>query len=397
MFLILVYGRKSMDSTCFFVLVVVVSIFSHQTEHQKIDESVTVMFGESTMLPCVLRDNKESLDQISWQRKTRQEALNDDFLTIQTEGPQFVNEPDPRFEFIGNFAVKDGTLSFSGVTLEDEGTYTCIFSLFPSGYQKKVVTLNVQVPPSTRLVPETPTLGDKEVTLATCIAAGAKPPVKVQWDTDSLGDQVKTANTTVLHSNATTTTTISLLGKPTLQIYRHMVRCVVTSEEPSILVKEILPYNIQVHYSPREENITKTNEGNTFACSAEANPAASTTWRRLDKPLPDSVKQEAATLQFLTMTDEVNGLYECETNNQYGGTRSYLLVHVSAPGGCSVYGTLFWLLLILNVIAAVAVFVFWRFRKTGTFPSVFSWKSRGQRVPTSFSPQDEDHHAERPL
>uniref|UniRef100_A0A4W6G4G8 Immunoglobulin V-set domain-containing protein n=1 Tax=Lates calcarifer TaxID=8187 RepID=A0A4W6G4G8_LATCA len=60
-------------------------------------------------------------------------------------GPPFVNGRDDRFQFIGNFSDKNGSIQLSNVTLLDEGVYTCIFILFPSGNHETKVPLNLLV------------------------------------------------------------------------------------------------------------------------------------------------------------------------------------------------------------------------------------------------------------
>uniref|UniRef100_A0A672GRW6 Ig-like domain-containing protein n=1 Tax=Salarias fasciatus TaxID=181472 RepID=A0A672GRW6_SALFA len=79
---------------------------------------LTVVEGHDVTLPCKMTEN----------------AWESFFFTIAEEnGPHFFNGPDPRISFIGHFAERNGTLQISNVSLNDEGSYTCIFSLFPSG------------------------------------------------------------------------------------------------------------------------------------------------------------------------------------------------------------------------------------------------------------------------
>uniref|UniRef100_A0A668SVW9 Ig-like domain-containing protein n=1 Tax=Oreochromis aureus TaxID=47969 RepID=A0A668SVW9_OREAU len=109
---------------------------------QVIGGRVTVVQGDTAVLPCKLTDTMEDLTQITWQRRTREKPSNDNFITVgPNEEPQFVNGRDDRFECIGNFNDKNGTLRLSSVTLKDEGSYMCIFTLFPSGTQKTEIPL----------------------------------------------------------------------------------------------------------------------------------------------------------------------------------------------------------------------------------------------------------------
>ena len=178
--------------------------------------------GGTVVLPCKLIDTTETLSQISWQRTTRGKPRNENFFTIlPTDGPKFVNGHDERFEFIGSFDDNNGSLQLSDVTLMEEGIYTCIFTLYPSGNHETGIPLNllgmmdclckyclclfinrlfifinslctvtVVVPPVSSLEANPPLLGDKEVLLVTCTAAGSKPPAEVRWLTGDLAGKL---------------------------------------------------------------------------------------------------------------------------------------------------------------------------------------------------------------
>uniref|UniRef100_I3KG72 Ig-like domain-containing protein n=1 Tax=Oreochromis niloticus TaxID=8128 RepID=I3KG72_ORENI len=141
--------RHSLSSRCHSVLrrLLVLMVALLRTDVialQVIGGSVTVIQGGTAILPCHVIDTNDDLTQISWQRKTREKPHNDNFLTIlPREGPQFVNGGDDRFKYIGNFNEKNGTLQLANVALKDEGRYTCIFTLFPSGNQKTEIPLNL--------------------------------------------------------------------------------------------------------------------------------------------------------------------------------------------------------------------------------------------------------------
>ncbi|XP_039861499.1 nectin-2-like isoform X4 [Simochromis diagramma] len=243
-----------------------------------IDGSVTVEQGGTAILPCHVIYTNDDLTQITWQRKTREKPRNDNFLTIlPREGVQFVNGRDDRFKYIGNFNNKNGTLQLSNVTLKDEGSYTCIFTLFPSGNQKTEIPLNLLVPPFTNIKDNLPTLGTEEVLFATCTAAGSKPPAEVRWLTGALGDKVRTTTNSTQYDNGTTTTVSSLFGVPTREINGHQVQCVISGD--SLTKEESLPFTIQVYFSPTEVNIRVISE-DSFECVTEANPNAIFNWSR---------------------------------------------------------------------------------------------------------------------
>lgn len=116
--------------------------FMHLTALPGIGENITLVQGGTAILPCKLigRRHPDIVSQISW----RKEPRNVNFLTILRETePEFIDGRDERFEFIGNFSADNGTLKLSNITLKDEGTYTCIITLFPSGNVKTSILLNV--------------------------------------------------------------------------------------------------------------------------------------------------------------------------------------------------------------------------------------------------------------
>lgn len=364
-------------------LLVLILILSTVTEGLKvIGGNITVVQGETAILPCKLVDTAEPLTQISWQKMTRGKPQNDNFYTILAKnGPQFVNGRDDRFAFVGNFNENDGSLELSNTTLMDEGTYTCIFTLFPSGNHKTEIPLNLLVPPVISLKDDPVTLGDEEVSLVTCTAAGSRPPAEVVWITGTLEESVRITTNYSSHANGTTTTVSSLFGIPTKKINGHSVQCVVTSA--ARLDKETLNFNIQVFFPPMGVNITEKSQG-VFECLTEANPPSTFTWQRISQPMPQSaVKVEGATLQLLSMTSNLNGLYQCEASNPYGSEHSHLYVHVNS-GACTACWTILIILLILIAFGAAAAWYYYRY---STFPSALTrmveWIPRQrQQVPT---------------
>uniref|UniRef100_A0A3B4G1L9 Ig-like domain-containing protein n=1 Tax=Pundamilia nyererei TaxID=303518 RepID=A0A3B4G1L9_9CICH len=292
--------QRAIVKTCFILFIAL----------QVIGGSVTVVQGGTAMLPCHATDTNDDLTQITWQRKMREKPHNDNFITIQPRnGLEFVNGRDDRFKYVGNFNNRNGTLQLSNAALKDEGSYTCIFTLFPSGNQKTEIPLNLEGVTFTILL----------VLFATCTAAGSKPPAEVRWLTDALGDKVRTTTNSTQCDNGTTTTVSSLFGVPTREINSHQVQSVISGD--SLTKEETLPFTIQVYceYQLLIEFIIfpLLSSFMFFIRSGQSF-------------LESAVKEEGAKLQLLSLTAYLNGLYECEAANSYGIKHGQLYVHVAS-------------------------------------------------------------------
>ncbi|XP_062420848.1 CD226 antigen isoform X4 [Pungitius pungitius] len=252
------------DSRVARFLVWTTSILSTVVEAQQvIGGNVNVVQGGTAILPCKLIDAKDPLTQIAWRKK----PWEDNFILINpTIGMKFINGVDKRFEFFGDVGDYNGSLRFSNITLRDEGTYKCVFTLFPNGNVQTEILLNLLVPPVTSLEDNRPILGNEEVPLVTCKAAGSKPAAEVRW----------------------------------------------------------------LKVSPIEVNISKKSEDAFQCLTEANPHADITWSRSDHSRLQSTVKVEGAMLRFGSMTSDLNGLYQCEASNLYGRKHSFIYVHVTS-------------------------------------------------------------------
>ncbi|XP_062258715.1 nectin-4-like isoform X1 [Platichthys flesus] len=328
---------------------------------QVIGGNRTVVQGRTVTFNCELVDTTETVNQISWQRTTRVKTDNF-FLTVRKiNGPEYVNGRDDRIKFIGSFNELNGSFQISSVSLQDEGIYTCIFTLFPSGTHNTHIHLDVLVPPVIRVEDNLPTLADKEVCIATCTAAGSKPPANVSWLTDSLADNLRETANSTHHDDGKTTTVSYLFGVPAMEIDQQVVHCVITS--PALSKEAKVPFTIQVYFAPKEVKIGANLKEDSFQCETDSKPKPEFNWTRVGKAWPQSgVRVEGGTLQFLTRSSDLNGLYQCTAFNPYGRSIVYIFRSViSEP--CVVCWILFAILIVLIVAAAV-----WHLYKSGKLP-----------------------------
>lgn len=97
--------------------------------------------------------------------------------------------------------------------------------------------------PSISVRDQKPTLGDNNVSLATCEAAVAKPAPNVVWNIDTLKENLTQITKLIQNPNGTFTTVTTLYGRPTKEIHGSSVECVVSSDA---LVEKI-NFKIQVY------------------------------------------------------------------------------------------------------------------------------------------------------
>ncbi|XP_070987479.1 nectin-3-like [Oncorhynchus clarkii lewisi] len=200
-----------------------------------------------------------------------------------------------------------------------------------------VVSVTVDVPP---------VVGEKEVILATCVAAGAKPQADVKWKTGTLGSLLKTVTNSTQHTNGTTTVLSQLLGVPTRAANQQQVQCVVN--QSALATENSFNYTIDIHYPPQTVNITLSETSQTSAlCVADGNPQPNYTLSREGQPWPgSSVRAERDTLILLSLSSELNGLYVCEASNPYGRATGSIYVNTSSETSAATFCSLSLLLLL---------------------------------------------------
>lgn len=118
------------------------------------------------------------------------------------------------------------------------------------------------MPPLTSLEDNRPILGEEEVPLVTCKAAGSKPAAEVRWLKGTLAEKVTERTHVTRHDDGTTTRVSSLSGAPSREIHGHLVECIVTNA--ALSKEERLPFNIQIyceytHASSRTYNVEQSS------------------------------------------------------------------------------------------------------------------------------------------
>lgn len=94
----------------------------------------TVMKGGNATLFCHLTETEKTLTHIVWQKQTRGNPDLHTFFIIHKDGKtEHKNDLQDNVTFIGSFKEKNGSIQLLGMSLLDDGIYTCIFNTFPIG------------------------------------------------------------------------------------------------------------------------------------------------------------------------------------------------------------------------------------------------------------------------
>ncbi|XP_072541608.1 nectin-1-like isoform X2 [Salminus brasiliensis] len=312
------------------VCLVSIQICSTSTAIKVIGQRVTFTAGEEGTLFCQLVNTSEQLTRITWQKRTPNSPKNENIFAITPDGKtENINGLGDRIEFIGNIQEYIGSVRLKNVNLADEGIYTCIFNIFPSGPFEREIPLTVHVRPVVSVNSDViPVAGDSEVILVTCTAK-AQPEAHVSWNLGALSDFVKVETTVSAEPDGLYTVKSRLIGVASRELNQQKVQCLVN--HPTLKEELILDYALVIHYPPQIVYIVSVNvptASQEFRCVADANPQPTTfTWSRVNKTLSGRVDNEK--LEILLDSNN-NGLYMCIASNQYGNGTATMYMHISA-------------------------------------------------------------------
>lgn len=337
-------------------LFLILQCFIKITSIKIIGHDTSVRLGESGTFFSQLTDTEESLSRIIWRKKTREDPVEKSFFIILPDGrTENINGLKGRIKFIGNIAEKNGSVQLLGMRLLDEGIYTCIFNLFPSGPFETNINVTVLVPPEVSVAGAIPVSGDINVTLASCFAANARPAAKVLWSLGDLQSFLRTETSHTMHSHGTFTVVSNLVGVASKDLNQQKVQCVVTHE--ALDNELVLDYSINIHYPPESVLIIpdKPTEPKEFQCLVESNPRPiNYTWTRVNKT---TLQLEGNKLLVAKLSPDFNGLYICKASNQYGSSSGSLYIHVHTESSSVCWGL--FIFFIIGTFCIVA-FVVWR-------------------------------------
>lgn len=308
--------------------------------------SDVTLAGSDITIRCKIADIDKRLDmtQITWQRRTGMFPAKDNFLTVAPReratyvpsGERNWEEERDRVKFIGDFHKFDASLLIRNARAKDSGTYTCIFTLFPSGNQNVNIEVRVWTKPriSVLAIPSPAAVGcsEQKSPLAVCTAAGGDPEPKVRWvhgnDTTVGKDDWESAVSTTtetrqgdaaLEGSVERIVESVLMGAVSAEWNGDKAACVIESPDGGVLYAETMEVRLNVTYAPEVPTVTLNGETGELECQADGNPPANMSWER-----PDEIT------------------WECVAENENGASRSRVYRVESTPARvtAAMYGAL---------------------------------------------------------
>ncbi|KAG1945453.1 poliovirus receptor [Pimephales promelas] len=330
-------------------------IFARTSGVKVIGQDTTVINGDNATLLCQLTETDDSITRIIWRKKTRENPEEKTFFAIRPgDITEHQNGLGDRVQFIGKVAEKNGSIQLLRMRLLDDGIYTCVFNLFPSGTFETDINASVFASPVVDMQEEAPATGNLEATLASCFASNAWPAPEVTWRLGDLENSLKTETNHTAHPNRTITVVSFLLGVPSKRFNKKNVQCVVKH----ITLREdlVMNYTINIHYPPESVFIIpdSTTKAKEFKCIVDSNPEPIYTWTRVNKSTPYFKDNK---LPVPELSPDFNGLYICHASNQYGSSAGSLYVNVHTESS-TVCWSLFGTFISTALLGAVGVVIF---------------------------------------
>ncbi|XP_078078882.1 nectin-3-like isoform X4 [Mustelus asterias] len=136
---------------------------------------------DNVLLPCTIITNKP-ISQFMWKLMRGQQELNIFTADFRNGKHQHFDEKfDGRITYVGQ-DHKNASIYFKNLTLQDEGIYRCIFTLFPDGPFEEEIQLTLTDMSSVIVRPQKTELGSLYLV---CSADANPPAIKFIWTKDN--------------------------------------------------------------------------------------------------------------------------------------------------------------------------------------------------------------------
>ncbi|XP_072254464.1 nectin-1-like [Pyxicephalus adspersus] len=309
----------------------------------QVDVKIFALLNSDVILKCRAKTT-DFITQVTWKRNV--DGQNVDFLVYSSRSGlhKQTHFAEQRVEFLGN-KQDDGSIKILNATLADEGVYTCIFTIFPSGAQFAETSLEIGVQPAVSWRLKKVIVNPDPIVVAECVADSAKPMAVIEWITGGINYTAQENYTQ--HHNGTVSTRNMLIMTPTPQLSGQEVSCFIY--QPGLPATEkknsTLKFNLtNIQYAPQDVYVEvqrKTDRSLQLECHSKSNPAAQYTWRRPNGSIMNGNADLKPWILSLSKQDTHN-LYICEAENVWGVNTGniYFYESTDASGRCFSVGIL---------------------------------------------------------
>ncbi|XP_004607806.1 nectin-2 isoform X1 [Sorex araneus] len=312
----------------------------------RVPPEVRGLLGATVELPCHLLPPTPEVrvSQVMWMRQDASKTSQNLAIFHPSYGPSFPSSKPgkDRLSFVtagqnpstepGTEAeVRDATLALHGLTVEDEGNYTCEFATFPWGTSRGVTWLRAIAQPQNRVEKQEVTLSLEPMPVALCVSKGGRPPARVSWlsPLDGEASQSQVAGPVPGTSTVTSRFTLVPLGR----VDGVTVTCKV--EHESFEEPVLLPVTLSVRYPPEvsisgyDDNWYIGRSEATLTCDVRSNPEPTGyDWSTTSGLFPASALARGPQLVIHSVDRLVNTTFICTVTNAVGTGRAEQLVLV---------------------------------------------------------------------
>ncbi|XP_060799452.1 cell adhesion molecule 1b [Neoarius graeffei] len=279
--------------------------------------NVSVIEGETATISCQVKNNDDSVIQL----------LNPNRQTIYFRDVRPLK--DSRFQLV-NFSDNELRVSFSNVTLLDEGRYVC--QLYTDPPQEAYADITVLVPPGNLIIESREdVVSEGNETEITCTAMGSKPASSIVW---MKGDQILQGEETVEETYDRMFTVTSRL-RLTVSKEDDGVAVICIIDHPAVKDFQAQKY-LEVQYKPEvkivvefPEGLTREGENLELSCMAKGKPQPhQINWFKVDDDVPSHAVITGSDLLIENLNKSYNGTYRCVASNLVGEAYDDYILYV---------------------------------------------------------------------
>ncbi|XP_049756864.1 nectin-2 isoform X2 [Elephas maximus indicus] len=296
--------------------------------------------GDTVELPCHLLPltSDVRISQVTWQRLDAAGGTPNVAVFHPSYGPSFpsLKPGRDRLSFVAvgqgtDVKLQDATLAFRGLTVEDEGNYTCDFATFPNGTIRGVTWLRVIAQPRNHAEAQEVTLSLEPVPVARCVSSEGRPPARISWSSSLNGKATETQVPGSLAGTFTVTSRFTLV--PSGQVDGAKVTCRV--EHESFTEPVLLPVTLTVRYAPEvsisgyDDNWYLGRSEATLNCDVRSNPEPTGyDWSTTSGVFPPSAVVQGSQLFIHSVDRLLNTTFICTVTNAVGTGRAEQIIFV---------------------------------------------------------------------